>query len=72
MFTLCVDDFCIKYIGWEHTNHLAKILKEHYKCSIAWDGNQFLGMIIDWDYNGHKVYFSMLDYVTEALTCFQH
>jgi hypothetical protein len=40
LITLCVDNFGIKYIGWEHTNHLAKILQEHYKCFIDWDGNQ--------------------------------
>jgi hypothetical protein len=39
LFTLCVDDFGIKYVGREHTNHLAKILEEHYKCSNDWDGN---------------------------------
>jgi hypothetical protein len=26
LFTLCVDDFGIKYNGREHANHLAKIL----------------------------------------------
>jgi hypothetical protein len=29
-------------------------------------------MNMDWDYNGHKVYVSMLDYVHEALMRFQH
>jgi hypothetical protein len=72
LFTLCVDNFGINYVGWEHANHLAKILKEHYKCSIDWDGNWYLGMNMDWDYNGHKVHVSMLDYVPKALTCFQH
>ncbi len=38
LFTLCVDNFGIKYVGWEHANHLAKILEEHYKCSVDWDG----------------------------------
>jgi hypothetical protein len=72
LFTLCVDNFGIKYIGQEHTNHLAKILEEHHKCSIVWDGNGYLGMTINWDYNGHKVQVSILDYVPEALTHFQH
>ncbi len=72
MFTLCVDNFGIKYLGQEHANHLAKILEEHYKCSIDWDGNHYLGMNMDWDYDGRKVYVSMLDYVPKALTCSQH
>jgi hypothetical protein len=29
-------------------------------------------MSMDWDYNSHKVHVSMLDYVPEALTRFQH
>ena len=32
-FTLCVDNFGIKYVGREHAKHLAAILSEHYKCS---------------------------------------
>jgi hypothetical protein len=69
--TLCVDNFGIKYVGQEHDNHLAKILKEHYKCSIDWDG-RYCGMNMEWDYNGRKVHISLLDYVPKALTCFQH
>ncbi len=72
MFTLCVDNFGIKYVGREYTNHLAKILKEHYKCSIDWDEKQYLGMNMDWDYDGRKVHVSMLDYVPKALMHFQH
>ena len=49
-FTLCVDDFGIKYVGREHAEHLASILSEHYKCSHDWDGQRYLGMTIDWDY----------------------
>jgi hypothetical protein len=34
LFTLCVTNFGIKCVRQEHTNHLANILEEHYKCSI--------------------------------------
>ncbi len=27
---------------------------------------------MDWDYDGHKLHILMLNYVPEALTCFQH
>jgi hypothetical protein len=49
-FTLCVDDFDIKYIGKEHADHLAKILNKHYVCSIDWTGTCYIGMNMDWDY----------------------
>jgi hypothetical protein len=71
-FTLCVDDFGIKYVGREHAEHLASILSEHYKCSHNWDGQRYLGMTINWDYTEQAVHVSMLDYIPKALTRFQH
>ena len=71
-FTLCVDDFGVKYEGRTHVEHLLKILNTHYKCTIDWDGKKYLGMDIDWDYIASKVHVSMLDYVPEALVRFQH
>ena len=67
-FTLCINGFGIKYVGHEHVKHLATILNEHYKCSQDWDGQSYLGMNINWDYNDKKVHVSMLEYVPEALT----
>jgi hypothetical protein len=72
LFTLYVNDFGIKYVGLEHTNHLAKVLEEHYKCSIDWDRKCYLGINMDWDYKGHRVHILVLDYVPEALARFQH
>jgi hypothetical protein len=71
-FTLCVDNFGIKYVNCKHAAHLASILSKHYKCLHDWDGQRYLGMNINWDYTGRAVHVSMLDYVPEALTCFQH
>jgi hypothetical protein len=71
-FTLCVDNFGIKYVGQEHFKHLSGILKEHYKCSQDWSGTRYLGMNINWDYINKNVHVSMLDYVPEALIQSQH
>jgi hypothetical protein len=71
-FTLCVDNFGIKYVGCEHVEHLSGILKEHYKCSQDWGGARYLRMTINWDYINKSVHVSMLDYVPEALIRFQH
>ncbi len=47
-FTLCMDNFGIKYIGREHAKHLASILSKHYyRCSHNWDRQQCLGMNLD-------------------------
>jgi hypothetical protein len=72
LFTLCVDDFGIKYIGREHAKHLVSILSKHYRCSHNWDGQRYLSMNLNWDYKGRAVHVSMLDYVPEALARFQH
>ncbi len=67
-----MDNFGIKYLGRKHTKHLAFILNKHYRCLHDWDGQQYLGMNLDWDYTGQDVHVSMLDYVPEALARFQH
>jgi hypothetical protein len=71
-FTLCIDNFGIKYVGKEHADHLAKILNEYYVCSIDWTGTHYIGMNMDWDYSQCQVHVSMLDYVPKALTRFRH
>ena len=37
-FTLCVDNFGVKYMGCKHAEHLLQILNAHYKCTIDWEG----------------------------------
>jgi hypothetical protein len=71
-FTLCVDNFGVKYLGQEHAEHLLQVLDMHYKCLQDRDGKKYLGMDIDWDYEKRKVHVSMLEYVPKALMRFQH
>ena len=49
-FTLCVNDFGVKYVGKQHTYHLIAILVEHCTISQDWNGARYLGMDIDWYY----------------------
>jgi len=71
-FTLCVDDFGIKYVGQEHADHLKSVLQEHYTISCDGSGKRYLGLDLDWDYDNRRVHISMLDYVPEALKRFNH
>jgi hypothetical protein len=71
-FTLCADNFGVKYVGREHVEHLLQALNMHYKCSQDWGGKKYLGMDIDWDYKQRKVHVLMLEYVPKALMRFQH
>ena len=66
-FTLVVDGFGVKYIGKEHVMHLIKVLKEHYEVEEDWEGKQYLGITLDWDYKNHEVHLSMPEYVEHAL-----
>ena len=71
-FSLCVNNFGVKYVGKQHAEHIMKVLREHYKILNDWRIKRYLGLNIDWDNNNRKVHLSMLGYVAEALTRFQH
>ena len=72
-FCLIVDDFGVKYIGKEHTNHLIQCLCNHYQeVDIDWNGKRFCSVHFDWDYDKRTCSLSMPGYVTNALHKFQH
>ena len=45
-FTLTVDDFGVKYIGREHTEHLMTVLKKHCKMEEDWKGELYYGITL--------------------------
>ncbi len=72
-FSLVVNDFGVKYVGKENTEHLLDTtVWHHYKCSCDWRGERYCGLTLKWDYKGKKVHVLMPGYVTKALTRFQH
>ena len=71
-FTLVVDDFGVKYVGREHSEHLVSVLKEHYGINTDWEGTRYLGLTLNWDYVGGKVHLSMPGYIEKALLRFAH
>ena len=71
-FTLCVDDFGVKYVGKEHAEHLMSVLKNSYKISADWKGERYLVLDIDWDYEKQELHLSILSYITDALRRFNH
>ena len=48
-FTLCVDDFGVKYVCIEHANHLISFLQESFKISTDWGGKRYLVLYLNWD-----------------------
>eukprot|EP00804_Cyclotella_cryptica_P006783 CCRYP_019522-RA/>CCRYP_019522-RA protein AED:0.43 eAED:0.43 QI:0/0/0/1/0/0/2/0/364 len=71
-FTLCVDDFGVKYVGIKHAHHLLQTLNKHYKTSQDWKGERYLGLTIAWDYIIQQVQLSMPGYCKKAGHCFHH
>jgi hypothetical protein len=49
-FTVVFDDFGVKYVGKENALHLKHVLEEHYQLTCDWDGRQYIGITLDWDY----------------------
>ncbi len=56
-FTLCVNDYGVKYVGRKHADHLLQVLNSNYNCATDWEGKRYLGKDIDWDYMQKKYTF---------------
>jgi hypothetical protein len=57
-----VDDFGVKYEGREHAQHLYNTLQLKYTVTADWNGNKFLGMQLDWNYEAGHMDVSMPNY----------
>ena len=71
VFTLCVDDFGIKYASQEDADHLISSIRKHFKCSVDWEGKNYLGLTLNWNYTKRYVDVSMPGYIKAALNKFQ-
>ena len=67
MFCLCVDDFGIQYHSKADTDHLIHALCQFYKITIDWEGTDFCGLHLDWNYTDKYVNISMLGYINRLL-----
>ena len=72
IFSLVFNDFGIKYIGKENTDHLIQALQKLYTISIDWTGSFFCGLSISWDYAARICDIYMPNYLQTALNKFQH
>jgi hypothetical protein len=71
-FSLVVDDFGVKYVGREHTEHLMEWIKKNYNISSDWKGSAYCGLTLEWDYKNRTVDLSMPGYIKAALHKYQH
>ena len=71
-FCLCVDDFGIKYYDKADAEHLLNILRKYYKALVDWEGRNYCGLTINWDYDRKFVDISMPKYIEYLLHKCQH
>jgi hypothetical protein len=62
-----VDDFGVKYVDEADAKHLIATLEEFYKLHIDWEGGDYVGLTLEWDYEQRTVALSMPEYVKKAL-----
>ena len=71
-FCLCVDDFGINYYDKDDILHLENALMPQYTAKLDWEGNNFLGFKLEWNYAAGHVTLSMPDYISNALKKLQY
>ena len=47
---LLVDGFGVEYVGDCHARHLKMTLEEKYEITMDWEGTNYSGIDIKWDY----------------------
>ena len=67
-----MDDFGVKYFSKDDANRLLNSLKNHYAISTDWEGRNYLGLTIYWNYSEEYVNIPIPDYVRKALDRLQH
>ena len=75
-FVLLVDNFGIEYVGKEHALHLLKTLEQNYNITTNWEGKNFVGIDLAWDYNAQHANqtcrISMDGYIAKVLLKYGH
>ena len=67
IFSLVVNNFCVKYTVDAAAHHLIAALRSLYTISVDWYISLFCGLTLAWDYAIHTVDVSMTGYIDEAL-----
>ena len=73
-FTLCIDDFGIKYFSKDDAHHIINTVNTNYKVTTNMTGRLYIGVNLDWKYTASPAYIdlSMKGFVDQAWTKFDH
>ena len=72
LFSLCVDDFGIKYFSQDDLHHLKTMVEKEYTATVDWKGTNYLGYTLDWQYAKGYVDLSMPGYIERLLEKLQY
>ena len=72
IFSLVVNNFCVKYTVDAAAHHLIAALRSLYTISVDWYISLFCGLTLAWDYANHTFDVSVPVYIDKALHKFQH
>ena len=67
IFTLCVENFRIKYCSQADADHLFDALHNLYTISVDWKGSLYIGLTLKWDYVQKVVRVSIPKYIAAVL-----
>ena len=65
-------DFGVEYVGKQHAEHLATIFKKCHNSTEDWEGKEYAGIDLKWDYEERTCWATMDGYILELRTKFQH
>ena len=71
-FTLCVDGFGMKSNSLDDAYHLINAIRKYFKCSIDWEGQNYLGLTLGGNYTKDYVDISMPVYIPTAFQESKH
>jgi hypothetical protein len=62
-FFLVVDDFAVKYVVKQQSDHLRNALLKSYELTTVWEAKVYSGMTLKWGYKNRTCDISMPGYV---------
>ena len=69
---LIVDNFGVEYVGKQHADHLATILKKFHNIIEDWKGKKYDGIELKWDYEKRTCRATMDGYILELRNKYGH
>ncbi len=71
-FCLIVDDFAVKFVNQEDTDHLINAIKKYYPITVDKDVKIYIGLTIEWDHKNQKAHIHMPGYLQKAMIRIKH